>query len=76
MDNSRDARTSTDNRCQWSGRTVPGMAFIHKITRPLGPIAADGRYHDDQRGRASEPGDGSPDRGDHLAGARPEGAGR
>ncbi|WP_165900669.1 hypothetical protein [Microbispora triticiradicis] len=52
------------------------MAFIHKITRPLGPIAADGRYHDDQRGRASEPGDGSPDRGDHLAGARPEGAGR
>ncbi|MEV4298752.1 hypothetical protein [Microbispora rosea] len=51
------------------------MAFIEKITRPPGPTAAGGRYHDDRPGRASERRGGSADGGDHLAGARTEGAG-
>ncbi|WP_185949586.1 hypothetical protein [Microbispora sp. KK1-11] len=51
------------------------MAFIEKITRPLDPIAVDGRHHDDRPMRASEPRGESPDRADHLTGIRPEGAG-
>ncbi|MBE3015215.1 hypothetical protein IL992_39530 [Microbispora sp. NEAU-D428] len=51
------------------------MTFIQKITLPLDPIAVDDWFHDDRPGRASEPRGGSPDRGDHLAGTRPEGAG-
>ncbi|XVQ87749.1 hypothetical protein ACQP2K_10095 [Microbispora siamensis] len=51
------------------------MTFIQKITRPLDPIAVDDRYHDDRPGRACEPRGESPERGDYLAGSRPEGAG-
>ncbi len=57
------------------GRTVPGMAFIQKITQPFAPIAVDDWYHDDPPGRVVEPRGESPDRGDHLAGIRSEGAG-
>lgn len=69
------ATSSTDDTCQWTGRTVPGMAFIQKITRLLDPIAVDDRHHDDRPGRAFEPRGESPDRGDYLAGSRPEGDG-
>ncbi|OPG12897.1 hypothetical protein B1L11_11675 [Microbispora sp. GKU 823] len=54
----------------------PGMTFMRKITRPLDPIAVDERYHDERPGRVFEPRGESPDRGDYLAGSRPEGAGR
>ena len=57
------------------GRTVPDMAFIHKITQPLDPIAVDDRHYNDPTGRVFEPRGESPDRGDHLAGIRSEGAG-
>ncbi|WP_161628111.1 hypothetical protein [Microbispora catharanthi] len=52
------------------------MTFIQKITRPLDPIAVDDRHHDDRPGRAFLPRGESPDRRDHLAGTRQEGAGR
>ncbi|MFI9571963.1 hypothetical protein ACIG5D_11075 [Microbispora rosea] len=51
------------------------MAFIEKITRPPGPTAGGGRNHDDRPGRAFGRRGGSAGGGDHLAGARTEGAG-